>query len=77
LETMQRKLQKLNVPTCLLIGGADGTIDPNASVETEKSMPSCSRQLLNGFGHLVHEEAPELVSECIRDFWSQNQGLHS
>ena len=77
LETMQRKLQALNVPTCLLIGGADGTIDPNASVETEKSMPNCSRQLLNGFGHLVHEEAPELVSECIRDFWSQNQGLHS
>lgn len=77
LETMQKKLEALDLPTCLLVGGEDGTIDPNASKETAKLMPNCNRKLLQRFGHLMHEEAPELVAECIWDFWSQSQMAHS
>ncbi len=73
LETMREKLRRLHVPTQLIIGGNDGTIAPEASLDTEKSMQNCRRVVLAQYGHLVHEEAPEKVVDAVRDFWSQTQ----
>lgn len=65
LSTMAGKLEKLECPVHLMIGSEDGTIDPDASIETLSQLKHGDREVFEGLGHLMHEEAPEQVSAAI------------
>ncbi|MDJ0612848.1 MAG: alpha/beta fold hydrolase [Rhizobiaceae bacterium] len=71
LQTLQSKLQNLIIPMLLLVGENDGTVDPKASLNTERLVADCDRILIPRYGHLLHEENPEAVSIYVRDFWSR------
>jgi magnesium chelatase accessory protein len=66
---MTGQLSALDIPLLQVIGSNDGTIEPSASLETAKLLTNGHRHDLPGYGHLVHEEIPEKVSELIREFF--------
>ncbi|MEM9731932.1 MAG: alpha/beta fold hydrolase BchO [Pseudomonadota bacterium] len=65
---MAERLRQLPVPMLQIIGTEDGTIEPDASDETQKLVPQVERILHEGRGHLVHEEVPQEVAGQIAAF---------
>ncbi len=68
LTNMEAQLRSLDIPVLQIIGGSDGTIDPDLAKRTAKNLKHGKLIVFDGFGHLVHEEIPKLVAEAIRDF---------
>lgn len=68
LSDMQAKLAALDIPVLLVVGLRDGTVDPKAALKTQSLLKHGHLLELAGYGHLVHEEAPEEVGECIATF---------
>ena len=65
---VELRLRTARGPVLLLAGGEDGWI-PFADVEKAASaIPGGRLEVLNGLGHVAHEEAPELVSSLIVGF---------
>lgn len=70
LDPVAAKLRALDVPVLQIIGGRDGTIEPSASVKTEKILKHGTRKVFEQYGHLVHEEIPEEVAQMVTDFYN-------
>jgi magnesium chelatase accessory protein len=71
---VERRLPRLDVPTLLLAGGADGWI-PLADVERSvRLLPDARLRVLDGLGHLAHEEAPRRVLPEILEFVGRPRG---
>ncbi|MEO0328232.1 MAG: alpha/beta fold hydrolase BchO [Pseudomonadota bacterium] len=71
LTQMEAQLKSLDVPVLQIIGEKDGTIDPKVANRTHKLLKDGLLKRLNGYGHLVHEEVPELVTDEILNFLRQ------
>ncbi|MEL7228679.1 MAG: alpha/beta fold hydrolase BchO [Pseudomonadota bacterium] len=69
LHPMAERLRNLPVPLLQIIGTEDGTIDPKAAEETKRLVPESAMKLHEGKGHLVHEEAPDVVAAQIHAFF--------
>jgi len=68
LDPLAAKLRALDIPVLQIIGDRDGTIEPEASLRTQKLLKHGTRKVLQGHGHLVHEELPVETANLIRHF---------
>lgn len=72
---VERSLSGIHVPTLLLAGGADRWI-PRKDVEKAAGLlPDCRLRVLDGLGHLAHEETPGRVADEIRGLLGGAAGL--
>ena len=62
------RLGAIDVPVLLLVGDQDGTVLPHISHRAAARMPKARVLGYPGRGHLLHEEAPDLVAEEIVSF---------
>jgi magnesium chelatase accessory protein len=65
IEKLAGKLCDIDVPVLLLTGEKDTAVVPNISTLAAPKMPNAQTLSLGAFGHLVHEEAPEVVHQAI------------
>lgn len=68
LEPLVVKMSELDIPFLQIIGSEDETIAPENAAKTAKRIKQAETVKLPGFGHLVHEEEPLIVSQLIKDF---------
>ncbi len=67
-DQLSERLFTVETPTLLLAGSQDGTVPPNVSERAASTMPNARYEVLEGFGHLAHEEDPEAVAKIIVDW---------
>jgi magnesium chelatase accessory protein len=65
LERLWADLPGLAVPLSLLVGGQDGTVPPAQAQRVRLRLPATRVRLLDGLGHLAHEEAPQRVAQAL------------
>ncbi len=68
LDGLAARLPRNPVPTLFLVGDRDKTVPPEVSRTAAAQMPNAQVESLGPYGHLVHEEAPDLVAERITAF---------
>ena len=68
LEPLKRDLPGLSSPLLLIHGDGDTAIPLAKAREAAALVPGARLEVLNGLGHLAHEEAPERVAEMITVF---------
>lgn len=68
LDALLHRLPRQKVPCLLITASADRAVPPAVSQRAAALMPNAQWIDLPGFGHLVHEEAPEQVAALIHDF---------
>lgn len=65
LDGLLADLPKMQTRCLFLTGSQDRMVPPVSAVQAAAQMPHAEVQSLDGYGHLVHEEAPALVAERI------------
>ncbi|WP_299680824.1 alpha/beta fold hydrolase BchO [uncultured Roseobacter sp.] len=68
LDALVRSLPRLQAQALFIVGSRDGAVPPRVARDAAKHMPKASVIEIEGFGHLVHEEVPELVARHILEF---------
>lgn len=68
LEPLKRDLPALAVPLLLIHGDGDTAIPLPKAREAAALVPGARLEVLEGLGHLAHEEEPERVAGMIVDF---------
>ena len=58
-----RDLPQIAAETVFLCGAQDATVPPAVSQDAAARMPEAHVQIWDGYGHLMHEEAPDRVAE--------------
>lgn len=66
LERLTSDLLGLEIPLDMIIGGSDMTIPPEAADRVAEIVALTRIELIPRRGHLVHEEDPVTVAQCIR-----------
>jgi magnesium chelatase accessory protein len=67
LATLARDLPKLQTPLLLLSGANDRAIPPSQAEQVSRLAPQARRVVVEGVGHLAHEERPTDVAKIILD----------
>jgi pimeloyl-ACP methyl ester carboxylesterase len=62
------ELERVRVPTLVLVGSEDTSTPPGGSVIISRRIPGAELHILPGFGHNLAREAPEQVVELVGDF---------
>ncbi len=65
LDRLWADLPRLAVPLTLLVGAQDGTVPPSQAQRVRLKLPPTRVRLLDGLGHLAHEEAPQRVADLL------------
>ncbi len=65
LEQLARDLPRLDRPLHLLSGARDAAVPPAQARRLALRHPGVTLQVLEGLGHLAHEEAPQAVLEAL------------
>ncbi len=60
-------LPKITVPCTFLVGENDKAVPPSSVKESAKRMPDATVLTYPGYGHLLHEEAPSLIADQLRE----------
>jgi magnesium chelatase accessory protein len=47
------------------VGGQDGTVPPSQAQRVRLKLPATRVLVLDGLGHLAHEEAPQRVADAL------------
>ncbi|WP_299322490.1 alpha/beta fold hydrolase BchO [Parasphingopyxis sp.] len=68
LETLKKRLPQIDVPMLLVHGSADTAIPASAMGEAAALIPDAKTEMLDGLGHLAHEERPDLAVALIERF---------
>jgi magnesium chelatase accessory protein len=68
LDDLLASLPEVDAPTLFITGSDDQTVPPRVARAAARRMPDARVTELAGYGHLVHEEAPDRVAELCRDF---------
>ena len=68
---IEKKLEKINVPTLFLAGMSDGIVNYKTSVRANKKAFNAKIKLFENEGHLLHEVssakvAREIISFCTK-----------
>lgn len=66
LDGLVADLPRITVPCTFLVGENDKAVPPRSVRETAGKMPNAKVISYEGFGHLLHEEAPALVADQLR-----------
>lgn len=72
LDGLIARLPQVDRPTLFLTGGADRTVPPSVSRDAARRMPHAEVIDLPGLGHLMHEEAAEMVAGYLGSFLRQH-----
>ncbi len=67
----EEKLGRLSVPTLLLWGANDRIVPPALGRRLEGILPDARLEILEGCGHMPHEELPEASLDQVRAFLSE------
>ena len=67
LTDLNRALPRIETPTLFLHGDRDAAVPLRVSERAAGLMPNASLTVLQGLGHLAHEERPELIGRLIDD----------
>ena len=70
LTKLNQDLPKLQVPTLLIAGEEDRAVPPRVSQDLADRIPGAQFQSFQGLGHLIHEEAPEEITNILHAFVS-------
>ena len=65
---IEKKLEKINVPTLFLAGMSDGIVNYKTSVRANKKAFNAKIKLFENEGHLVHEVSSSKVAKEINSF---------
>lgn len=68
IDSLLGQLETVACPVLLLAGEKDGTVPPEVSARAGSRLPSAKVAVLPALGHLMHEEAPDLVADLIEGF---------
>jgi magnesium chelatase accessory protein len=68
IDTLLARLDRVPCPVLLLAGEQDGTVPPETSRRAALRIPRAETRVLPDLGHLMHEEAPDLVADEIMAF---------
>lgn len=68
LDGLSGRLDRMTVPCLLITASNDKAVPPAVSQKAAGVLPNARWISIPGFGHLVHEEAPEATATLIRDF---------
>jgi magnesium chelatase accessory protein len=71
LDGLMARLPSLPVPVLLIASDKDNAVPPKVSRDAVAHMQAASYAEIAGYGHLVHEEAPEAVAVVLRDWLAQ------
>ncbi|ABM62384.1 alpha/beta fold hydrolase BchO [Halorhodospira halophila] len=65
LYALMEDLPQLTVPLVLFAASGDRTVPPAQAERVRLRLPSARLEILQGLGHLAHEEAPDRVTEQV------------
>ncbi len=68
LRPLLARLSHITVPVLLLTGAHDGAVPPRVSVDAARALPHATAHILQGYGHLLPEEAAEVIAPLILKF---------
>lgn len=66
LDPLLDRLADIESPVTLVTGAKDLAVPPSVSEDAAKQLPDATVVAMAGLGHLMHEEAPELVIEALK-----------
>lgn len=66
LDGLVADLPNIMVPCTFLVGLNDRAVPPSSVSESASKMPDATVLNFDGYGHLLHEEAPDLVADQLR-----------
>lgn len=67
LDGLVADLPRITVPCTFLVGEQDRAVPPSSVREAAARMPNARVISIPGYGHLMHEEAPALVADQLRE----------
>jgi magnesium chelatase accessory protein len=67
LHPLVRDLPRLRPALLLIAASKDSAIPPDVARRVRGILPKAKLELIRGYGHLMHEEAPELAAATITD----------
>lgn len=68
LDPLLDRLPNIAMQTLLLAGANDRAVPPETSRKAAKQLPHAEFELIPNFGHLMHEEAPQLIADRINAY---------
>lgn len=68
LADLTKALPGIETPTLFIHGANDSAVDVSVAKRAAKAMPNSQLIVMEGLGHLVHEEAPDAVAAHIKAF---------
>lgn len=68
LADLNRALPTIETPTLFIHGAKDTAVDVSVAERAAKAMPNAQLIVMEGVGHLAHEEAPDQVAAHIKAF---------
>lgn len=71
LSGLAQALPQIDLPVLFLHGAGDEAVRPDVARRAAAAMPNAQIEILEGLGHLIHEEAPDQVAERIKAFLKQ------
>ncbi|MEL6700272.1 MAG: alpha/beta fold hydrolase, partial [Pseudomonadota bacterium] len=66
LDGLLARLPRNQQRTHLMVGDNDTTVPPKTSEDAARRMPHATLERLPKLGHLMHEEAPDLIADRVR-----------
>lgn len=70
LRSLARDLPRLRTPICLIACSRDLTVPPADALRVRECLPAADQRLLEGLGHLGHEEDPARIAGLIAELIS-------
>ncbi|WP_300584329.1 alpha/beta fold hydrolase BchO [Marivita sp.] len=67
LDGLVADLPKITVPCTFIVGENDKAVPPSSVRDSARKMPDSTVLSFDGYGHLLHEEAPALVADQLRE----------
>jgi len=67
-------MHKVVAPTLVVVGSDDDVAAPDEAVLLHEQLPNSELMIVDGIGHLVNQEAPELFNTALRDHVSRLSG---
>ncbi len=73
LRPLLARLGQINIPVLLLTGARDGAVPPKVSQDAARALPLGRAQILQSYGHLLPEEAAQVIAPLILQFLAKAQ----
>jgi len=72
----EEQLSTISIPTLVMSGSEDAIVPPEDSRKLQNLLPDASLVMIDGAGHLPHEESPAEFLEAVKR-WMTDQGILS